>query len=79
MTDKIIHIFQEVSWWMLTGMCMILIYTVIRWMLNTYFPHRFVVINHFHNQKLVVSHKIDLKSSELLVNQLKNNKNEAGK
>ncbi|ATC78642.1 hypothetical protein R2242_08255 [Proteus mirabilis] len=74
MTDKIIHIVQDASWLVLTSMCMILIYTVVRWVLSTYFPHRFVIINHFHNNKLVVSHKIDLKSSELLVNQLKNNK-----
>ena len=76
MTDKIIHIFQEASWWLLTGMCMILIYTVIRWFLSTYFPHRFITVNHYHNKKLVSKHQIDLKSSELLVSQLRANRKE---
>jgi hypothetical protein len=71
MINNIIHLIQEASWLVLTGLCMIFVYTLTRWVLNTYFPHRYVRVNFIHNKKLVSSHNIDLKSSETLIEQLK--------
>lgn len=71
MSVDLIHYFQEVSWYLLTGMCIVFGYVITRWVLNTYFPERFMTINHYHNDKLVSSRKVDLKSEEPLVRQLR--------
>lgn len=71
MINDIIYIIQEASWLVLTGLCMIFVYTLTRWILNTYFPHRHVRVNFIHNKKLVSSYDIDLKSTETLIEQLK--------
>lgn len=71
MINNIIYIIQEASWLVLTGLGMIFVYTLTRWTLNTYFPHRYVRVNFIHNKKLVSSHEIDLKSAEPLIEQLR--------
>lgn len=71
MSVDLIRYFQEVSWYLFTGMCIVFGYAATRWVLNTYFPERFMTINHYHNDKLVSSHKVDLKAEEPLVRQLR--------
>lgn len=71
MSVNLIHYFQEVSLYLFTGMCMIFGFAATRWILNTYFPERFMTINHYHNDKLVSSHKVDLQAEEPLVRQLR--------
>ena len=72
MSVDLVHYFQEVCWYLFTGMCIIFGYAAVRWVLNTYFPDRFMTINHYHNDVLVSSHKVDLKDAEPLVRQLRN-------
>ncbi|KJO32783.1 hypothetical protein SR86_12450 [Enterobacter hormaechei subsp. xiangfangensis] len=71
MSVDLVHYFQEVSWYIFTGMCIVFGYAGTRWFLNTYFPERFMIINRYHNDELVSSHKVDLKAEEPLVRQLR--------
>lgn len=71
MSVDLVHYFQEVSWYIFTGMCIVFGYAGVRWVLNTYFPERFMIINHYHNDELISSHKVDLKAEEPLVRQLR--------
>lgn len=71
MSAELVHYIQEVSWYILVGFCIIFGYAGTRWCLNTYFPERFMTINHYHNNELVSSHKVDLEDEEPLVRQLR--------
>ncbi|MBA0190052.1 hypothetical protein [Pectobacterium odoriferum] len=71
MSADLIHYLQEMSWYLLTGMFIVFGYAATRWVLNKYFPARLMTINHYHNDKLISSHEVDLKSEEPLVRQLR--------
>ena len=69
--DHIIQLLQGISWILLTAFCAFFGYAATRWVGNTFFPERNVIINRYHNQKLIHSFKIDIKSAEPLVEQLR--------
>ena len=71
MSVELIHYIQEVSLCVFTGLCIVFGYAATRWCLNTYFPERYMTINHFHNDELISSQKVDLKNEEPLVRQLR--------
>lgn len=71
MGADLVLILQEASLFVLTVLCIFFGYAAFRWVLNTYFPERFITINRYHNDELISSHKIDLKTAEPLVRQLR--------
>lgn len=67
----IIQILQGLSWIPLTAFCAAFGWAALRWIGNTFFPKRYVTLNRYHNGKLISSVKIDVKSAEPLVEQLR--------
>lgn len=65
------YLFQEASWYVFSVLCVVFGYAAMKWLINTYLPERYITINHYHNDDLVSSHKIDLQSVEPLVKQLR--------
>ncbi|WP_217469949.1 hypothetical protein [Photorhabdus akhurstii] len=77
MSIDLVHLFQGAIWCLFTVFCGVFGYATINWIINTYFPARFITVNHYHNDKLVSSHKVDLHSAEPLVRQLRKIQEEA--
>ncbi|WP_147196005.1 hypothetical protein [Pantoea sp. CCBC3-3-1] len=66
-----IQFIQGLSWIPLTAFCAVFGYAAVRWIGNTFFPERYVTLNRYHNDRLISSVQIDVKSAEPLVEQLR--------
>lgn len=67
----LIQILQGISWIPFTALCAVFGYAAVRWIGNTFFPERYVTLKRFHNDKLISTVQIDVKSAETLVEQLR--------
>lgn len=67
----LIQILQGFSWIPLTAFFAVFGYAAVRWIGNTFFPERFVTLNRYHNDRLISTVQIDVKTAEPLVEQLR--------
>lgn len=66
-----INLFTILCWVSFTTFSFIFGYASFRWILNLVWPVRFMTINHYHNDELIKTSKVDLKSGTPLVTQLR--------
>lgn len=76
--NYLIDFVQKISWIPFTVFCFFFGFAAVRWIGNTFFPERSVTLNRYHEDKLIASYEIDLRSAETLVSQLRKTKNDKG-